>query len=286
MQTRYQINRDCGLKIIFFCLNYLFFSLCELCALETCSRRFQPLASMQASVAKKYETIMTHTNQSYFHRGGDTPLLGATIPAHFSEIANRFPNQEAVVSVSQERRLTYQQLAKEIDRLACGLLALGFKPGDRIGIWSTNNIEWLLVQMATARIGVILVNINPAYRSNELAYALKRSNVQGLFVIPGFHKSDYVAILLEIIPDLKTSACDALSCKEFEQLRRIVIYEPSNPEQTRQPYPGFTRWQSLLEQAVSVSIEELDSISATLDHDDPINIQYTSGTTGFPKPVY
>jgi len=228
---------------------------------------------------------MTHTNQSYFHRSGDTPLLGATIPAHFTEVANRFPNQEAVVSISQQRRLTYQQLAKEIDRLACALLAVGFKPGDRIGIWSTNNIEWLLVQMATARIGVILININPAYRPNELAYALKRSNVQGLFVIPCFRKSDYVEILLEIIPDLKTSTCDALSCKEFEQLRRVVIYEPSDPEQTRQPYPGFTSWQSLLEQAASVSIEELDSITATLDHDDPINIQYTSGTTGFPKPV-
>lgn len=228
---------------------------------------------------------MTHTNQSYFHRGGSTSLLGATIASHFAEVANRFPDQEAVVSVSQERRLTYQQLAEEIDLLACALLAFGFKPGDRIGVWSTNNIEWLLVQMATARIGVIMVNINPAYRSNELAYALKRSNVQGLFIIPGFHKSDYVAILLEIIPELKTSACDALSCQEFEELGRIIIYEPSSPEQTSQPYPGFTTWQALMEQATSVSIEELDLISASLDHDDPINIQYTSGTTGFPKPV-
>jgi fatty-acyl-CoA synthase len=228
---------------------------------------------------------MTHTNQSYFHRGGDTPLLGATIPAHFTEIANRFPDQEAIVSLVQGRRLTYKQLADEIDQLARGLLALGYKPGDRIGIWSTDNIEWLLVQMATARIGVILVNINPAYRTNELSYALSCSEVQGLFVIPAFRKSDYIASLLELIPELKDVACDALSCSAFEQLRRIVIYDPANPAQTKQPYSGFTTWQSVLKKAASVSIDELEAVSATLDHDDPINIQYTSGTTGFPKPV-
>ena len=228
---------------------------------------------------------MTHTQQSYFHRGGDEPLLGATIPEHFAEIVKRFPDHEAVVSLPQDRRLTYKQLAEAIDQLARSLLGMGFKPGDRIGIWSTNNIEWLLVQMATARIGVILVNINPAYRSKELAYALQRSEVQGLFVIPAFRKSDYVSILLELMPSLKDCACDELACKDFEQLRCIVIYDPENPDQTQEPYSGFTSWQKIIDKAESITTEALDEITTTLDHDDPINIQYTSGTTGFPKPV-
>lgn len=228
---------------------------------------------------------MTHTNQSYFHRGGESPLLGATIPAHFNEIAQCFPEQEAIVSLAQERRLTYQQLAYEIDRLARGLLALDFKPGDRIGIWSTNNIEWLLVQMATARIGIILVNINPAYRTNEFAYALSCSEVQALFVIPAFRKSDYVASLIELIPELKERACNDLTSDEFERLRRVIIYDPLDPEHTKQPASGFTTWQSVIEHAESISLDKLNTLSATLDHDDPINIQYTSGTTGFPKPV-
>ena len=121
---------------------------------------------------------MTHTTSSYFHRGGDEPLLGATIPDHFAMIAAQYPNREAVVSLPQDQRLTYNEFATQIDTLARGLIGSGFNKGDRIGIWATNNIEWLLLQMATARIGAVLVNINPAYRSRELAYALQRSEVQ------------------------------------------------------------------------------------------------------------
>jgi fatty-acyl-CoA synthase len=105
---------------------------------------------------------MTATVASYFHRGGEHPLLGTTIAEHFLSVVKRFPDHEAVVSLPQQRRVTYRELRDSIDQLARGLAGLGFVRGDRIGIWSTNNIEWLLVQMATARIGVILVNINPA----------------------------------------------------------------------------------------------------------------------------
>jgi fatty-acyl-CoA synthase len=105
--------------------------------------------------------------RSYFHRGGDMPLLGATIPEHFLEIVSRFPDQEAVVSLPQNKRLTYKQLSTAVDELARGLLGCGFSKGDRIGVWSTDNLEWLLLQMATARIGAVLVNINPAYRARE-----------------------------------------------------------------------------------------------------------------------
>ena len=129
---------------------------------------------------------MAQTNKSYYHRGGDTPLLGTTISAHFLSIVEKYPKQEAIISLPQKKHLTYQQFSAAIDELARGLMGLGFKRGDRIGIWSTNNIEWLLLQMATARMGVILVNINPAYRINELEYALKCSEVNGLLAIPQF----------------------------------------------------------------------------------------------------
>ncbi len=224
--------------------------------------------------------------KSYFHRGGKTPLLGATIPEHFADIAARFPDNEAVVCHPQKRRLSYTELSKEIDRVARGLLAVGFGREDRIGVWSTNNIEWLLLQMATARIGAVLVNINPAYRIKELAYALKRSEVQGLFVIPSFRSSDYVAMLLELIPQLKDSPSDALELGEaFTHLRRLFIYDPADPQHTGRPASGFGTWQELLQASERVSQQRLEEASAALDMDDAINIEYTSGTTGFPKAV-
>jgi len=134
--------------------------------------------------------------KSYFHRGGEESLLGETIPEHFAAVVRRFPQQQAIASRPQGQSLTYQEFSERIDELARGLMSIGFGKGDRIGIWSTNNIEWLLLQMATARIGVVLVNINPAYRPRELGYALKRSEVQGLFLIPAFRSSDYVAMLV------------------------------------------------------------------------------------------
>jgi len=226
-----------------------------------------------------------NNTQSYRHRGGEPPLLGSTIPQHFAAIARRFPEQEAVVSLPQQRRLSYRQFAAETDRLARGLLALGYGRGDRIGIWSTNNIEWLLVQMATARIGAVLVNINPAYRSRELAYALQLSEVQGLFVIPHFRSSDYIAMLHELMPSLDKAAPDALNASDFPQLRRIVVYEPQNAEKSLRPAKGFTLWQEVLQAGDAVGAEQLEAATAELDFDDPINIQYTSGTTGFPKAV-
>jgi len=225
------------------------------------------------------------TDLSYRHRGGEPPLLGRTIPQHFAEIVQCHPEQEAVVSHRQRRRLSYQQFATAIDRLACGLLAMGYQRGDRIGIWSTNNIEWLLVQMATARIGTVLVNINPAYRSRELAYALQRSEVQGLFVIPRFHNSDYLGILRELIPALNDADPGELNAGDFPQLRHIVVYEPENPEQSQRTAKGFTLWQEVLQAGEAVSAEQLEAATTALDFDDPINIQYTSGTTGFPKAV-
>ena len=224
-------------------------------------------------------------NPSYYRRAGAEPLLAETIPAHFTRIAREHGAREAAVSLPQRRRLTYAQFATAVDRLARGLLGAGFRTGDRVGVWSTNNLEWQLLQMATARIGAVLVNVNPAYRPRELAYALARAEVQGLFTIPSFRTSDYVAMLLELLPELAGDAPEALRCRELPQLRRVVLYDPADPGATARPARGFTLWGEIDEAADAVPAGELEHVLATIGPHDPVNIQFTSGTTGFPKAV-
>jgi fatty-acyl-CoA synthase len=222
---------------------------------------------------------------SYLHCGSETPLLGDTIPQWLARVTAEHGAREAVVGRPQSRRLSYRELAAAVDRVARGLIGFGFSRGDRIGIWSTNNIEWLLLQLATARIGVILVNINPAYRGHELAYALRRSEVQGLFIIPAFRGSDYLAMLQELLPELRDNSERPLRSEAFPALRRVVLYDPQAPDQTPRPAPGLDVWGDLLDAAEAVSGTTLEAVTATLDRDDPVNIQYTSGTTGSPKAV-
>jgi fatty-acyl-CoA synthase len=230
---------------------------------------------------------MTSTSQlSYFHRGGDEPLLGATIPEHFASIVAQYGDREAVVSLHQDRRLTYAELAAEVDNVARGLIAIGFGKGDRVGVWSTDNIEWLVLQMATARIGAVLVNINPAYRPRELAYALEKSKIQGIFTIPSFRTSDYVGMLRDLIPELEKETEGDLVATAFPFLRRVVVYDADVPLQTERPAPGFMVWQDVIAAGeIEADRCDLDALTASLDRDEAINIQYTSGTTGFPKSV-
>jgi fatty-acyl-CoA synthase len=225
------------------------------------------------------------STRSYHHRGGDEPLLGSTIAEHFAMIVQRFPDREAIVSIPQGRRLNYAELQDAVDGLARGLVGMGFAPGERIGIWSTNNIEWLLLQLATARVGAVLVNVNPAYRPRELEYALQRAAVQCVFTIPSFRSSDYVAMLRELAPELDDSDAGELKIESLPQLRRVVVFDPAAPEKTERPAPGFTIWSDVLAAGESVTSDALDAISESLDMDDAINIQFTSGTTGFPKAV-
>lgn len=187
----------------------------------------------------------------------DVPLIDETIGENLDATVARFPDREALVVPHQNVRYTYAEFNDAVETVARGLLAGGLNVGDRIGIWSPNNAEWVLLQYATAKIGAILVNINPAYRTSELEYTLKQSGCRFL-VSAGEHlSSDYVAMIDEVRPRVAT-------------LERVIYLDSDD-------------WRHLIEAAESVPVEDLREVAASLSPDQPINIQYTSGTTGFPK---
>ncbi|HXZ63322.1 MAG TPA: AMP-binding protein [Streptosporangiaceae bacterium] len=201
---------------------------------------------------------MTAASQlSYSHGASAQPLLGETIGDNLHRMAAQYPASEAVVDVPTGRRWTYEQLDADTDSVASGLLTLGIAKGDRVGIWAPNCAEWVLLQYATAKIGAILVNINPAYRSHELAYVLRQSGVRLLVSAESFRTSDYRSMVEEVRGDLP-------------DLEQVI-------------YLGTVDWDGLLVAGIAASAEALATQAAALAFDDAINIQYTSGTTGFPK---
>jgi fatty-acyl-CoA synthase len=208
---------------------------------------------------------MTTATLSYSHGASDVPLLGETIGALFDRIAARYPQNDCVVSVHQDARLTYAQAKVETDRLARALVALGVKHGDRVGIWSPNSIEWVLAQFATPKIGAILVNINPAYRTSELEYALAQSGVSVLLTLDRYKTSEYLAMVRQVRAALP-------------ELRQVVVIGDQIA-----PRWDELGWDGLLALAEECPERGLDERSALCQFDEPINIQYTSGTTGFPK---
>jgi fatty-acyl-CoA synthase len=219
------------------------------------------------------------------HAKGPTekPLIEKTIGQLFDEIASRYEDNEALVSRHQKQRFTYAQLKAAIDSLAISLLGLGVEKGERVGIWSPNNIEWVLTQFATAKIGAVLVNINPAYRVSELEYALNQSGVSFLITASQFKTSDYHAMLYELAPELRSFSEDfedEIRAKKIPSLQRIVTLADS----ADRPHPGILSWNrfNVIGRQRS-SISELKEREGCLRFEDPINIQYTSGTTGFPK---
>ncbi|MGV8675563.1 AMP-binding protein [Pseudomonas aeruginosa] len=215
-------------------------------------------------------------NQISYTRGPqDKPLLAMTIGDAFDDTVSRHARREALVVRHQNLRFNWAELAEMVDDCARGLLALGLLPGDRVGIWAPNCAEWCVTQFATAKIGAILVNINPAYRLNELEYALKQSGCRWLVCAESFKSSDYHAMLTELVPELAESAPGQLRAKCLTELRGVISLG--------QPQAGMLGWSKLLGLAGHVPREVLRRRQEQLQFDDPINIQYTSGTTGFPK---
>jgi fatty-acyl-CoA synthase len=196
---------------------------------------------------------------SYSHGASAVPLLGETIGASLRRVAATYPDAEALIDVPTGQRLSYARFDAETDALARRLIGVGLAVGDRIGIWAPNCADWVLLQYATAKAGLILVNINPAYRSHELSYALRQSGVRMLVSAESFKTSDYRAMVEQVRPDL--------------------------PELEDVTYLGTSEWDALLRGGMTLAdgADPLASREASLSFDDPINIQYTSGTTGFPK---
>jgi len=204
----------------------------------------------------------------------DEPLLRMTIPAMLARTVKAWPDREAAIFTQQNIRWTWTEFAAEIDRLAAGLLALGTQKGDRVGIWSPNRVEWLLTQFATARIGAILVCINPAYRKSELEYALNKVGCSTLIMAAAFKSSDYVGMMQDLAPEMATRQPGALQAAALPHLRNVVV--------TGEAPAGAFRFDEVMDMGVA-DTADLDAITATLDPDDAINIQFTSGTTGSPK---
>ncbi|CAN7416141.1 AMP-binding protein [Acidovorax sp. LjRoot117] len=216
------------------------------------------------------------------HARGATsvPLIEQTIGSFFADMAARQPGREALVSVHQGRRYTYAQLQAEAERLASALLGQGLVPGDRVGIWSHNNAEWVLMQLATAQVGLVLVNINPAYRTSEVEYALNKVGCRLLVSMARFKTSDYLGMLRELAPEWQHQQPGQLGAVKLPHLNTVVWIDDGAGQGADEP--GLLRFSDLLARG-DAQDARLAQIAATLKATDPINIQFTSGTTGFPK---
>ncbi|KQO23877.1 AMP-binding protein [Acidovorax sp. Leaf76] len=216
------------------------------------------------------------------HARGATsvPLIEQTIGSFFADMAARQPGREALVSVHQGRRYTYAQLQAEAQRLASALLGQGLVPGDRVGIWSHNNAEWVLMQLATAQVGLVLVNINPAYRTSEVEYALNKVGCRLLVSMARFKTSDYLGMLRELAPEWQHQQPGQLGAVKLPHLNTVVWIDDGAGQGADEP--GLLRFSDLLARG-DAQDARLAQIAATLKATDPINIQFTSGTTGFPK---
>ncbi len=213
---------------------------------------------------------------SYASGTSDIPLLGRTIGDTFDQMVTKYPTNMALISRHQRIRLTYSELQNQVNQCAKGLIQLGFKKGECIGIWAPNCAEWCIVQFATAKIGVVLVNINPSYRVNELEYVLKQSGCSALILAPQFKTSNYTEMIMSLAPELQQCAPGQLKAAKFPALTTVIRLGSAT-------MPGMLSWNELMTLGAPISAEQLLERQRQLEFDDAINIQYTSGTTGFPK---
>ena len=217
-----------------------------------------------------------NTPLSFVNGASTKPLIYQTIGNALQTAAETFPQREALVARHQDIRWTYSELLQRADDLAAGFIALGFAPGDRVGIWSPNCAEWVLTQFATARAGLILVNINPAYRTHELEYALNKVSCKGLVTASRFKSSDYLAMLAELAPELNSAGPGRLSSRRLPHLKTVIRL---GEEET----PGCYNFDVIPAMGGAAEQQKLKKLSSQLQPDDAINIQFTSGTTGSPK---
>ena len=216
-----------------------------------------------------------NTKLSYVSGNSEKPLLGKTLGQMFDEIVSKYPNSIALIVHHQNIRWTYEQLSLKVNDAAKALMAIGVKKGERVGIWSLNNAEWTTIQFATAKIGAILVNINPNYRTHELKYALNKSGCKVLITMNKTKYMDYTGMLYELAPELNNDQ-DQLKSELLPSLKLVIRLDDKNS-------PGMISWPHFLKGKNKINDEEVSLIQDNLDPDDPINIQFTSGTTGFPK---
>ncbi len=214
--------------------------------------------------------------QSYVNGPSQKPLIGETIGAHFDRAVARWHNHDALVVRHQEIRWSWAELKERVDDLAAGLLALGLSPGDRIGIWSPNNMEWVVTQFATAKAGLILVNINPAYRLAELEFALNKVECKALITAAAFKTSDYVGMVRDLAPEIDRAAPGDLHAAKLPHLRCVIQIGGGD-------IAGMYGFEEIVMLGADTGHDAVESLAPKLQFDDPINIQFTSGTTGSPK---
>ncbi|MDV2486025.1 AMP-binding protein [Acinetobacter johnsonii] len=219
---------------------------------------------------------MTQERLSYAYGTSSQPLLGMTIGEKFDQACQQYAEQDAVVSLHQNVRLTYKELQAQVNAFACSLLKLGLKKGDRLAIWSPNCVEWTITQFAAFKAGIILVNLNPAYKSNELEYVLNKVSCKGLVIASQFKSTNYQDILMKIAPEIKGAENKVLKAGRLPHLKYIIKID-------EEEHTGLHRFSDLLTPPSKRQLNQLELVASESQFDETINIQFTSGTTGNPK---